>query len=68
MGSNPTLGVMKKLTQEQIDARIEMYEEVIEHLYMNICDTAEEKRQAKVIQNQIRRLSEAFQKKHCQGS
>ena len=55
---------MKKLTRKQIVARIEMYEEAIEHLDMDVCDTKEEIRQAKIVQNQIRKISLAFQKRY----
>lgn len=41
-----------------------MYEEVIEHLDMDVCDTEEEIRQAKIVQNQIRKISLAFQKRY----
>lgn len=64
VSSNLTEGIMKKLTRKQIVARIEMYEEAIEHLDMDVCDTKEEIRQAKIVQNQIRKISLAFQKRY----
>ena len=55
---------MNKLTRKQVVARVEMYEEVIEHLDMDVCDTEEEIRQSKIVQNQIRKISLAFQKRY----
>lgn len=59
---------MKKLTKKQIEARIEMYEEAISHLDMDVCDTEEERKQAKIVQNQIMSMSLKFQRKYCQGN
>ena len=49
---------MKKLTQKQIDARMIVYDEVIDHLDGDIYDTATELEQGKIIRQQIKKLSE----------
>lgn len=50
----------KLLTKEKVEARITMYDEVIDHLGMEICETEEEKVQAKFIQKQITAMRDKF--------
>ncbi len=53
----------KKLTEEQAEARIEMYNEAAEHMLMDVFDTNTEKEQAKVVSAQIRALCARFEAK-----
>ena len=51
---------MDKLTKKQIDARMEMYQEAIEHLDGDVCDTAVEREQANIVQQELRGIAEKF--------
>lgn len=55
---------MKKLTDKQVEARIEMYEECIEHLNLDVTEDREEMKQAKIVQRQIRAIANRFYDKH----
>lgn len=55
---------MKKLTEEQIEARMEMYEECIEHLNMNITTVPVEMEQLKIVQKELRSISNSFYRKY----
>lgn len=53
---------MKRLTKEEIEARMEAYEEAANHLEMDVTDTDEEKKQAAIVAAQIRKIAERFYK------
>ncbi len=51
----------KKLTEEQIEARLNMYEEAASHLELDVCDTDVEREQADIVVKQIRAMSKKFE-------
>ena len=55
-----------KLAREEVDARMVIYDEIMGHLDMDICETATERVQADIVQKQIRAISKSFYKKHTQ--
>jgi hypothetical protein len=57
---------MSKLTNEQVEARIEMYEEAAEHLSLSVHDSDIEKQQSFIVIKQIRALQRKFLNKHYQ--
>lgn len=46
----------KRLTNQQIHDRCEVYEELLRHLGLTWTDDAGEKREAKIVERQIERL------------
>ncbi len=55
---------MRKLTRKEIEARMVIYQEIIDHLGMDICETFEEKQQVTIVQKQIRTMADRFYYKH----
>lgn len=53
-----------RLTKDQIQARIVVYDELICHLEHDIYETEEERKQGKVIIKQIVSIKNAFSEKH----
>jgi hypothetical protein len=53
-----------RLTTEQIEARICMYQEAVDHMEMDIYHDSIEREQALFIRNQIIRLRDKFIEKH----
>ena len=53
---------MKRLTNEQIEDRMTMYEDAASHLEQEVCHTDSEREQATIVARQIRSLAEAFWK------
>ena len=49
---------MKKLTEEQVEARMEMYDECIDHLGMSVCEEGSvEREQADILIRLLRNQS-----------
>jgi hypothetical protein len=55
---------MKKLTEQEIDDRMVVYEELIAHLEMSIYETDGELNQGKILQKQLIRMRDNFSKQH----
>ncbi len=55
---------MKKLTEEQVEARMEMYAECIEHLNMDITTDPVEIEQGISVQKQLRSIADKFYKRY----
>jgi hypothetical protein len=53
----------RALTQQQVESRLEMDEEAAEHLEQSVCDTEEEKIQARIVSAQIRAMARKFENK-----
>jgi hypothetical protein len=51
---------MKKLSDEEKDARINVYDEVIDHMDMEIYDNKIERKQGMIIKKQLIRIRENF--------
>jgi hypothetical protein len=52
------------MTEEETDARMEGFEEAIEHLGLAVCDTAVERREYTKAAEMIRTLANAWYRKH----
>lgn len=57
-----------RLTKEQIEARISMYNEGIDHMEMEIFDDEVEREQALFIQRQLIQLRDKFVAKHFRSN
>lgn len=53
--------VSRRLSTEQEEARLTMYEEAAQHLEMSVCDNDYERKAAKIIAKQIRALAVRFE-------
>jgi hypothetical protein len=53
-----------RLTKEQIEARIEMYEEAANHLELSVTMSEAELEQAKVVSKELRAMLQRFYEKH----
>jgi hypothetical protein len=51
----------KKLTNDEIEARLSMYDEAWEHLTMSVHHSAEEEKQSAIIIKQIKKLKRQFE-------
>lgn len=63
--------VSRRLSTEQEEARLTMYEEAAQHLEMSVCDDDYEREAAKIIAKQIRALAVKFERSRnghqCKG-
>jgi hypothetical protein len=55
---------MKRLTKEIIEDRMVIYEELIGHLTMDICETDTEKVQAAIVRRWLQKTAIKFYAKH----
>jgi hypothetical protein len=55
---------MKKLTQEQIDDRMVVWDEAIDHMDGDVYDNNSEYQQGVIIRKQMMRMRDKFYKKH----
>ena len=51
---------MKKMTQKEVEERMIIYDEIVDHLNHNICETKGEEKQAKIVKKQIEKIMYRF--------